>query len=375
MGDGETVRKLVASCQRFLDPGAAGGRRQRVLTNAKTPPLSSRASSDSKSFMTKSRSSSGTPFRAYGASAADWRDWRWQLRHMADRAQIARVLRLTDDERAGLAVASFPVGATPYYLSLADRDDAFCPVRMQLVPRAAEARAAPGELADPLGEAADAPVPGLIHRYPDRVLFLATDRCSAYCRHCTRRRRFPLGAAACGEAALARAVAYVRAHREVRDVIVSGGDPLLLSTARLSAVLRAFRTIRHVEILRVARPARRSWTAGSRSRTRRCCFAGSTRARASSPICSSSCLPAVYAPTTCTRWTSPRAWSTCARRWSRAWRYSRRCGASPRGSRCRTSRWICPGAAARSACSPRYRYPQPEERDCSCPYEAKYYRD
>ena len=166
---------------------------------------------------------------------------------------LGRFLALDDEERAGLAVAGhrFPVGATPYYLALADPTDPFCPVRMQIVPRPSEARVGLGELVDPLGEERDMPVPGLVHRYPDRVLLLATDRCSVYCRHCTRRRRFAMRSAPLDDAAGERAAAYVARRRQIRDVLVSGGDPLLLSTARLARVLRPFRAIQHVEILRV----------------------------------------------------------------------------------------------------------------------------
>ncbi|MBI5544016.1 MAG: KamA family radical SAM protein [Deltaproteobacteria bacterium] len=191
-----------------------------------------------------------SPRRLFGASVDEWRDWRWQERHVVHGAQaLAAHLALSEDEREGITRASFPASATPYYLSLADRDDPWCPVRRQIVPSTAETRRGRGELADPLGEDRDMPVPGLVHRYPDRVLFLATSRCSAYCRHCTRRRR--TGAPGASAGALERAAAYVRAHREVRDVLVSGGDPLLLPTAHLTRVLRAFRSIPHVEILRV----------------------------------------------------------------------------------------------------------------------------
>ncbi|HEY3445049.1 MAG TPA: KamA family radical SAM protein [Myxococcales bacterium] len=196
---------------------------------------------------------SKSPWKRFGATAAEWRDWRWQQRHAVGPEDLAKHLSLSDEERAGLAAvpAGLPVGATPYYLSLADPLDPACPVRMQIVPRAAEALVCQGELADPLGEDRAMPVPGLVHRYPDRALFLATDRCSVYCRHCTRRRRTGRGAPSITQAAVERAAGYVRAHPEIREVLVSGGDPLLLPTSRLAAVLRAFRDIRHVEVLRV----------------------------------------------------------------------------------------------------------------------------
>lgn len=193
------------------------------------------------------------PWKRFSATASQWRDWRWQQRHAVGPEELSKHLALSAEERVGLAAvpAGLPVGATPYYLSLADPDDPTCPVRMQLVPRPAEARVRPGELADPLGEDGAMPVPGLVHRYPDRVLLLATDRCSVYCRHCTRRRRTGRGAPSITKGAVERAVAYVRAHPEVTEVLVSGGDPLLLPTPRLVEVLRAFRAIPTVEVLRV----------------------------------------------------------------------------------------------------------------------------
>lgn len=203
--------------------------------------------------MARASQSGRGPWLRFGATRAQWRDWRWQQRHAVGAAGLAAHLALTDEERAGLARARrlLPVGATPYYLSLADPADPFCPVRMQIVPRAAEGTVARGERADPLGEEQAMPVPGLVHRYPDRALFLATDRCATYCRHCTRRRRAGRGPASASDRTLERAAAYVRAHPGIRDVLVSGGDPLLLSTQRLARVLRAFRAVPHVEILRV----------------------------------------------------------------------------------------------------------------------------
>ncbi len=193
------------------------------------------------------------PWERFGATPSQWRDWRWQQRR-AIRAEdeLARHLALTDDERSGVRSTArvFRFGATPYYLSLCDPDDPFCPVRMQVVPRAAEAVVRQGELEDPLGEEAHRPVRGIIHKYPDRVVLLAFDRCSVYCRHCTRRRitGAPKGT---GNGVLEEALGYIRAHRAVRDVLVSGGDPLLLSTGRLERLLAGLRSIRHVEIVRI----------------------------------------------------------------------------------------------------------------------------
>ncbi len=192
-----------------------------------------------------------------GVAEADWRDWRWQLRHALRGADdLARLFRLTDRERRGLASTAglFRVGVTPYYASLIDPDHPSCPVRMQAVPAPEEAEAAPGDRRDPLGEDRHRPVRALVHKYPDRALLLATDTCPVYCRHCTRRRI--TGGAVAGRpfdrAAVEEAIGYVRAHPELRDVLVSGGDPLVLSDERLGWLLGELRAIPHVQILRLA---------------------------------------------------------------------------------------------------------------------------
>jgi lysine 2,3-aminomutase len=187
-------------------------------------------------------------------SEAQWRDWRWQHRHALRTAdELARLADLTDDERRGLAetAASFRVGATPYYASLLDPRHPFCPVRMQVIPTAAEARPAAGDLRDPLGEELHRPVRAVVHKYPDRALFLATDRCSVYCRHCTRRRITGGAEGAFDRVAAEEGIAYVAAHPEVREVIVSGGDPLVLGDDRLAWLLGALRAVPHVEVLRL----------------------------------------------------------------------------------------------------------------------------
>lgn len=185
----------------------------------------------------------------------EWRDWRWQHRNaLRTVADFERIARLTDEERRGLALAeqSSRVAVTPYYASLVDPDHASCPVRMQCIPSSAEAEDAEGDLRDPLGEDSRRPVRALVHRYRDRALLLAVDRCPVYCRHCTRR-RITLGEeAGLGRDEIAEAVAYVRAHPEIRDVVVSGGDPLVLADDRLEEVLSALRAVPHVQILRVA---------------------------------------------------------------------------------------------------------------------------
>jgi lysine 2,3-aminomutase len=187
-------------------------------------------------------------------SDAEWRDWRWQLkRRLTTLDDLARFVRLTDEERAGIAAAPglFRIGITPYYASLMDPEHASCPVRMQVIPVAAEARVSPGEYVDPLGEEALSPVPAIVHRYPDRVLLLALDRCAIYCRHCNRRRLVGQDDGVITRAELERAIDYVARTPAVKDVLISGGDPLTLATAKLEWIVAAVRAIPHVDIIRI----------------------------------------------------------------------------------------------------------------------------
>jgi len=175
-----------------------------------------------------------------GVSDAEWQDWRWQQRNAIRTLEaLERLVPLTDDEREGCkrTASVFRLGISPYYLSLVDLEHPFCPVRMQAIPVRAEAGAHEGELRDPLGEDLHRPVRAIVHKYPDRVLLLALDHCSVYCRHCTRRRITGGAEGGITREELAEALAYLRDHREVRDVLVSGGDPLLLSTERLVELL------------------------------------------------------------------------------------------------------------------------------------------
>ena len=196
------------------------------------------------------------PWRALYPDVAreTWNDWRWQMRHaVRSLSELEAALSLTEAERAGCRETAdlFRLGISPYYLSLIDRDHPFCPIRMQAIPVQSEARVRPGELVDPLGEDKTRPVPAIVHRYPDRVLLLALDSCSTYCRHCTRRRITKGGEADLGRAELFRGIEYIRQHEEVRDVLISGGDPFLLSEARLEELLAPLRAIPHVEMLRI----------------------------------------------------------------------------------------------------------------------------
>jgi lysine 2,3-aminomutase len=189
-------------------------------------------------------------------TAKERNDWRWQARNAISSVEkLARALPLTERELEGARRAEregMPIGITPYYLSLIDPRDPACPIRRQCVPDGREGVTAVGDLADPLGEVAHEVAPHLVQRYPDRALLLATDRCAVYCRFCTRSRMVGDGGGAVSLEALAPALAYLRAHPEVRDVIVSGGDPLAMATERVVRILTAVRAVPSVETIRLA---------------------------------------------------------------------------------------------------------------------------
>ncbi len=191
---------------------------------------------------------------AANQASLDTNDWRWQLRHrLSTKEEIAALLPLTPDEDAALDAAPglFRVGITPYYFSLIDRAHPSCPVRMQVIPRTRELVNEEGDLVDPLGEDAHSPATGIFHRYPDRCLLLAIDRCAIYCRHCNRRRLVGQQESPISRADLAQAIGYIRRTPAIRDVLISGGDPLTLSTDRLEEIIAAVRAIPHVEIIRI----------------------------------------------------------------------------------------------------------------------------
>jgi len=193
------------------------------------------------------------PLRRGDVPDAQWLDWRWQLGHMLTTAdELARVVALSADERAGLAGSArlFRVGITPYYASLMDPAHPSCPIRMQSIPAIAEAAIRDEELRDPLGEDSHNPAPSIVHKYPDRVLFLVVDRCGIYCRHCNRRRLVG-GDEPPTTGELEAGLDYIARTPRIRDVLLSGGDPLLLSTRRLTYLLGRLRAIRHVETLRI----------------------------------------------------------------------------------------------------------------------------
>jgi lysine 2,3-aminomutase len=186
----------------------------------------------------------------------DWNDWRWQLRHsLRGLEALERVLELSDDERSALQRNrnSLPNSITPYYASLLDRSNASNPLRRTMVMATQEFERTPEESIDPLDEDSDSPVPGLVHRYPDRVLFLVTGTCPVYCRYCTRSRMVGSqdGDYEFSTRQWERAIDYIAGTPVIRDVLLSGGDPLVLSDDRLEWLLSRLRRIPHVEFLRI----------------------------------------------------------------------------------------------------------------------------
>src|ERR1044071_4002051 len=183
-----------------------------------------------------------------------WNDWKWQLKNrVTTLAQLEQHLTLSEEERAGVLLSGdkLALAITPHFFNLIEPDNPDCPIRRQVIPRIEETWASPYDMADPCGEDSHMPVPGLVHRYPDRVLFLVTDRCASYCRYCTRSRVV----SGVGEQELhtnfEEAFRYLEAHTEVRDVLLSGGDALIFSDDRLEKLLSRLRGIKHLEFLRI----------------------------------------------------------------------------------------------------------------------------
>lgn len=187
------------------------------------------------------------------AALREWNDWRWQLkRRISDLEELQRIFRLSDDERKAVeGLNRLPLGITPYYASLLDLEDPMQALRKTKIPTTAEFTRSPGEYNDPLGEEQHRVAPGLVHTYPDKVLFLATDFCATFCRYCMRSRLVGQGTYVPNLAMWEQALEYIRKHTEVRDVLVSGGDPLIMSDDRIEWLLQRIRAIPHVEFLRV----------------------------------------------------------------------------------------------------------------------------
>ncbi|MBI3416818.1 MAG: KamA family radical SAM protein [Verrucomicrobia bacterium] len=195
--------------------------------------------------------------RGFWADVAesDWNDWHWQLKNrITSLERLQRLMpTLTPEEIAGTQLANkkLAMAITPYFFNLIDAAVEHCPIRRQVIPRIEETHTASWEMSDPCGEDSHSPVPGLVHRYPDRVLFLVTDRCAAYCRYCTRSRLVSNASGYDFHPEFDRQIDYIRQHPEIRDVLLSGGDPLLFNDERLENLLSRLRAIPHVEFLRI----------------------------------------------------------------------------------------------------------------------------
>ncbi len=212
------------------------------------------------SFPVQRTTSSNPSTRAFrrkhfpGITTRLWNDWHWQISNRIRTAnRLKTMLRLSDEESAALENNGtvLPLSITPYYMSLLSPDNPNQPLRRTVVPTPHELVRSPGEADDPLGEEGQSPVPGLVHRYPDRVLFLLHDFCSTYCRYCTRSRVVGHGAIHPNRSRLEKALDYIRNTPTIRDVLLSGGDPLTLSDERLDWILTGLRRIPHVEIIRI----------------------------------------------------------------------------------------------------------------------------
>ena len=185
---------------------------------------------------------------------AEWNDWRWQVRNRIETLdELKKYIELTPEEEEGMkkSLQTLRMAITPYYLSLIDPNNPHCPIRRQAIPTGAEVHQSPADLLDPLHEDEDSPVPGLTHRYPDRVLFLITDMCSMYCRHCTRRRFAGQNDCESTQDRIQAAIDYIARTPQVRDVLLSGGDALMVGDKMLESIIQRLRAIPHVEIIRL----------------------------------------------------------------------------------------------------------------------------
>jgi len=186
----------------------------------------------------------------------DWEDWHWQIKHrICSKDILSQIIKLTPEEEKGIdkAKGRLSMAIPPYWATLIDTEDPACPIRRQAVPVAEESVISPHEMTDPCAEDRDSPAPHLVHRYPDRVLLLATEHCAMYCRHCTRRRLVgdheqpDTNSATRFDAA----IEYIKENRKIRDVLISGGDPLILEDEEIESLLAKIRAISHVEFLRI----------------------------------------------------------------------------------------------------------------------------
>lgn len=182
----------------------------------------------------------------------EWEDWRWQLKNcIRTKDALAEAVKLTPEEEKGISCCKgrLSMSITPYWLTLMNPNKPSCPIRRQAIPTINEFNISNSELVDPCAEDKDSPIPGLVHRYPDRVLLLATESCAMYCRHCTRRRI--VGEEQNIRPNLEKIVDYLKSNKKIRDVLISGGDPFLLENEELEKIIKAVRSVNHIEFLRI----------------------------------------------------------------------------------------------------------------------------
>jgi len=187
-------------------------------------------------------------------SEKEWKDWHWQVRNRIQSVEgLEKYVSLSQEEKdhIGQVLNKFRMAITPYYFTLVDIDNPECPIRKQAIPSLNEMHVGDNDMFDPLAEDTDSPVKGLTHRYPDRVLFLITDMCSMYCRHCTRRRFAGQSDQRMPKDRIDQAIEYIRQNKEIRDVLLSGGDALLVADQLLEDIIKRLREIEHVEIIRL----------------------------------------------------------------------------------------------------------------------------
>ncbi len=187
-------------------------------------------------------------------SDENWGSWIWQQQNrIKSMEQLEKAINVTNDERIAFEKSNemFHMGITPYYAALMDKDDPNCPIRLQSVPQIGELTILETDLEDPLAEERDMPVPGITHRYPDRVLFYTNHNCPVFCRHCTRKRKVSDPSTAAQLTQLEAGLKYIEEHKEIRDVVISGGDPLSLSDDRLEYILSRLRAMDHIDMFRI----------------------------------------------------------------------------------------------------------------------------
>ncbi len=242
----------VGSCKPSSSPAASHSPRPASAANSLKPIIARR---DRSKLRVSARSREFLAEFYPQATVDDWNDWRWQNRNrVRTLADLERMIVLADEEIAAIRrhTGALPVGITPYYASLVSREDWRQGIRRTVVPVLGEYETSRGEAEDPLGEDTHSPVPGLVHRYPDRVLLLVTNFCSVYCRYCTRARMVgSVGERSVKKTDIEAALAYIERTPAVRDVLISGGDPLSLDDDRLEYLLKRLRKIPHVEFLRI----------------------------------------------------------------------------------------------------------------------------